>query len=911
VKSSILFAAALSLSNMAPLAMADSLSLEISNPNQFGSPGGVETFQGTITNNTGLSLNSTDLFLNFSGYDPLQVTLDQLLGSSSFSIPNGATSNVVDLFTFGLASTAAVPATYPAQLVLEDFAGDLSLAQTVTVSTVPEPASVELIGTVVLLLLLLPFRKRLKPVIPILVLAIIGARLEAQVSAVQFVTANPGVIQTSSGGPVMVALPIKNNGSADAGNVQITSATLRSVSPTSPLSFPVGLGLIASGRTAVFQANFSGGGFALGTPYLLTVRGTYEVGGQTAGFTVNRFVEVTQRKGGAVTPSPLPTPPRTAGCYVNTRNGWQNVACATEAFINAHFPHPDVQLGITTPSSTPIVYGQVQTTVPEVTAEGNNSSGGCPPSAVTTPNQWSIQNNTNGWTIAGGPSQGHTGVTQFVTQSDGATTGVCIWNIDATSQDYSHVTCVSPTAQQRAGGLQAFDSANIAGIVNGDGTLSMVAEISWVPSGDPNQYAVVGVGDTYGLTGNWNQIGGGLLGIGNCSQAQFTNAEVVTQILASTCAGDTQAFSAVCAPPTLQPNANFFTSALETLETNNLTQVGTPSLTYLNSDLVITNITGTTTGNCLGPSHAYVKDSPEDFGGTPSNIGNQVWWESPDLFVVPTGTPVDINSVSTESAVTPGGVFDVWVRLHNDLGCSDVTGAKTLVYLADPSALSVQWESITGGVYVGNNMSSSGVTVPAGGEALIGPLTFTAPTTGIGNGHKCMLAAIQADGEPPPTNSTDAPDSNQVAQRNLQFIAPCAFPLTNGTTTDGNVQITLSVTPNTGTGPSLTTLPQVAVDFDDADSSWYNVWNSQTGNGTTFAVTHNSVSSKTTVTLGTFSVALNAVPLTANQTRNATGIIEPETGSLTLQIGATLTDSSGKVLVTNGGSCTATAVSIQ
>jgi hypothetical protein len=211
-----------------------------------------------------------------------------------------------------------------------------------------------------------------------------------------------------------------------------------------------------------------------------------------------------------------------------------------------------------------------------------------------------------------------------------------------------------------------------------------------------------------------------------------------------------------------------------------------------------------------------VKDSPEDFGATPSTIGNPVFWESPDIFLVPHGTPVDLNAVSTETTITPGGQFDLWVRLHNDLGCSDVTNAKTLVYLADPSALSIQWTPITGMQYVGDNLSSTGVTVPAGAQALIGPLPFTAPTTGIGNGHKCILAAIEADGEGAPANSTDAPDSNQVAQRNIQFVAPCVFPLTNATTSNGNVQLTLTVTPNTGTVPSLTGLPDVEVTFDDA-----------------------------------------------------------------------------------------------
>ncbi len=275
---------------------------------------------------------------------------------------------------------------------------------------------------------------------------------------------------------------------------------------------------------------------------------------------------------------------------------------------------------------------------------------------------------------------------------------------------------------------------------------------------------------------------------------------------------------------------------------------------------------------------------------------------------MPHGTPVDLTAVSTETTLTPGGVFDVWVRLHNDLGCTNVTGAKALVYLADPAALSVEWNSITGGLYVGDSSSPSGVTVPAGGQALIGPLTFTAPTTGIGNGHKCLLAAIEADGEPPPANNTDAPDSNQVAQRNLEFASPCVYPLTNGTSSSGNAQITLTVTPNTGPTPALTALPDVEVAFDDADSSWFSVWNSQTGNGTAFAVTHSAATNSTNVRLGVFSVTLNAVPLAPSQTRNATGVVNPSGGTLTLQIGATLTETGpgGKVLVANGGSCVAT-----
>ena len=617
-------------------------------------------------------------------------------------------------------------------------------------------------------------------------------------------------------------------------------------------------------------------------------------------------------------PAPLPAPPPAVeGCYVNTPNGWKTIPCATDAFIRDHFPHPDAQLGLASSATPSLVFGQVEVTVPQVASEQNAFLAStasinplCQSTGSPVPNQWSVQNNVNTWTIASGANAGDGATVQFTIQSDGTTTGICIWNIDVSGGQNYAATCVVPSPAQRAGGLQAFDYGNIAASVTANGKLSLVAQLSWVPSGQPNQYAVVAP-DTFGLAGNWSNVGGGLIGLGNCSQAQLTNAEVVTAVAASTCVGDTDATSPTCPPPTLQPNASAFVGPIGTIETNNLTTIGTPTVSYPNSDLAVTSSTATTSGSCLGPSHAYVKDNALDFGATPSNLGGQVFWESPDIFLVPHGTPVDLTSVSTESTITPGGAFDIWVRVHNDLGCSDVNNVRTLVYLADPAALSIEWSPITGGQYVGDGGGPTGVTAPASGQALIGPIPFTAPTTGIGSGHKCLLAAIEADGQAAPANTFDAPNSNQVAQRNVQFLSPCVFPLTNGTASAGTAQITLSVSPASGTAPSLTSLPDVEVAFDDADSSWFNVWNTQAGSGTAFTVTHSTATGLTTVRLGTFSVALNQVPLAAGQTRNATGttVLPSGAGTVTLQIAATLTETGagGTVTVTNGGSCTTTA----
>jgi hypothetical protein len=592
-------------------------------------------------------------------------------------------------------------------------------------------------------------------------------------------------------------------------------------------------------------------------------------------------------------PPKLPPPPApVVGCYVNTKNGWRSTPCATDAFIRSNFVPPDAQLTATSAATPTIVFGQVAVTLPQV---GSVTDG-------TVANRFSLQETTNLWTVpAGNPNAGDTAAVQFVIQSNGSTSGICIWQVDVTAQSYPN-NCV--TAQQRSGNIQAFDAGNVAGYVNSNGTITMVAQLSWVPNGNPNQYAVVAT-DNLGLAANWSAVSGSMLGMGGGSQAVFTNTEMFTQAVGSTCAGDIDGTSAVCPPPTLQPNATAYVGGTGTIETNNLTAITTPSVDYPNADLVVSNLLATTSGSCLGTSHAYMRDNPIDYGSTPSNLGGQVFWESPDIFLVPRNTPVDLNAVSTETILTPGGLYDIWVRVHNDAGCSAVNNVKTLVYLADPSALSVQWTPITGLAYVGPNGGSTGVTAPAGGEALIGPLPFTAPSSGLGNGHKCILAAIQADGEVAPANTFDAPNSNQVAQRNIQFVGPCVYPLTNGTTSAGNVQLTLSMTPTTGTAPSLTALPDVEVGFDDFDSSWYNVWNAQSGAGTTFAVTHSG--NITTVRLGAFSVALNSVPLAAGQTRSATGVVNlPNNyGAVSLQIAATLTEtgSSGQVMVSNGGSC--------
>lgn len=605
-------------------------------------------------------------------------------------------------------------------------------------------------------------------------------------------------------------------------------------------------------------------------------------------------------------PTPLPAPPTDVGCYVRTRDGWQSTACVDDEFVLSNFGRPALPVALTsdpfnnggTPEQLPYVFAQFEASLPAVGAITdtfvNRGIPECPSSGTDAPNRWSIQSNTNLFTA----NTGTQAAVQFVVQSNGVDNVICVWNIDATNQDYDP-TCVSPSPTQRAGGLQPFDWGNVAGYVDeAAGTLTVVAAMSWIDPAEPYQYAVV-TNDKFGLAGNWFRFDGDFIGMGNCTEATFTDTTMVGRLAASSCPGDVSATGPSCSGPNLEPNVSIVASTV-TAETNNLLEFVAPTLAYPNPDLAIANWTATTSGSCINPNHVFVRDHNGDVGGVPSNLNGQAFWNSPDIFLVPAGSPpVDINATATQSLLTPGGSFDVYIRVRNDFGCADVTGAKALIYIADPAALSAEWVSVTGGQYLGDAAAPSGDLVPAYGQALIGPFNFTAPTD-VGDGHKCLLAAVVADGEPAVANAFDAPGENQVAQRNLIF-GTCSYPLTNSTGSDGNVEIALAAVPPETT-PTLTGSVNVSVDFDDPGAAWFSVWNAQPESGVDYAVT--AAGGVTTVRMGRAAVDLAPVPLGASQTRAATTRIGlPMSTSLALEFQATLRDSGGTVLVTNGGTC--------
>ena len=649
---------------------------------------------------------------------------------------------------------------------------------------------------------------------------------------------------------------------------------------------------------------------------------------------------------------PLPIPPLQTGCFAGTQNGWLSVPCdASNKTQNRHFEVSRAGVVVPGANRTDVsyVYGQVETNVVHTQAERD----------VLAPNPdlndaWGVQLNTNSYPITATKS----GLVQFVFAkfpdaahpTDPAQSLVCVYaiNIVGGTPSYDHLCLGSGnyagTPNLAAGKLADFDYVNLAGFAFDDHStpakhkLATVVQYSMTTGSTPDSQAANQVPGLYavvfddnGLAGHWWAANGGMLGKIGGSQAVFTQGELFTTVAASNCTGDTSAAGVTCpsAPQLTSTNTSFvgdYSSQpdFSTVESDNLTFVRNPTLSFPNRNLVVTDVlasdnvpAGSTNATCLAglSDDIFVKDNDADNGGIPSNSGGVPFWESPDIFIRPAGSAApQINDVAADFEVTLGQSYDVYLRVNNDFGCNAVSNVQVIVDAADPNLGFTNWSPVTANADTNQFVAAPGnPTVPAFGKAIIGPFNWS-PSTGLSAGHKCLKAAVVGGNQAFPFASgttnpwPDAFKSHQIAQRNLEVTngSTCNYAISNGSSNAANLLMGLNVTPASSLAGSVITLT-----FDDtASHDWFTIWSNQAAGlpAGTLSVAQGTGSTPTViVTLNTATIALDTVSVAAGASPNVSIAISTTASPVpNVAISSRLEDPMfHTILVENGGSCQA------
>jgi hypothetical protein len=137
-------AALLLVAALYALPAAANLTLTVVDPDRTGPPDTTYVFAGTITNGFATPRNASDLFFDFSGFDPAVLSPAQLFGLVDFVIPAGGTTALMDLFEVHVGA-AAFGATYFADVTVQDVFGHFSPPLTISITLLPEPSTAWLV----------------------------------------------------------------------------------------------------------------------------------------------------------------------------------------------------------------------------------------------------------------------------------------------------------------------------------------------------------------------------------------------------------------------------------------------------------------------------------------------------------------------------------------------------------------------------------------------------------------------------------------------------------------------------------------------------------------------------------------------------------------------------------------------
>ncbi len=306
-----------------------------------------------------------------------------------------------------------------------------------------------------------------------------------------------------------------------------------------------------------------------------------------------------------------PAPPAEEGCYKFVNEEWLRAPCDSAAYIERNIPHPQTLAGIgevkvKSRTAPPFKSSTVAVNLSELGAEEDiNSKTGLPEAGS---DAYSIQVNVffTGDNGALDGLQFTNQATPFKPDPGWYMNNVCVWQIDIETQKYSP-TCMS----------LPFTAIwnEVKGVDLGAGLLATIAYHEGVAT-----IAVVAP-DKYDLTHGerWNNVSGGLIGLGNGSEAHFAGKGGVsrTYITAATCPEDdpqgSVTTSKACttadkldkqAVPIVSPSAA--TEGAYTVETTNLEPVTgnpiskLPAVTFPNDWAAEMKYASTPTGKCSG-----------------------------------------------------------------------------------------------------------------------------------------------------------------------------------------------------------------------------------------------------------------------------------------------------------------------
>jgi uncharacterized protein YegL len=189
------------------------------------------------------------------------------------------------------------------------------------------------------------------------------------------------------------------------------------------------------------------------------------------------------------------------------------------------------------------------------------------------------------------------------------------------------------------------------------------------------------------------------------------------------------------------------------------------------------------------PPQVMCRDHSRDYGTVPSNTLDEMWWDSPDIWV-----RHQRDGVATPQNPVTGQVNWLYVRVRN-VGAGPASNLTVRLY-STAGALNVRWPND----WMPEVGSATIASLGAGQETVV-----SVPWTPVAAGHFCFLARIESAQDPITFDGWVTFDNN-ICQKNVQIIESDSHSAGFGTGNRrldpgyGSITITSNNFPGSGTG---------------------------------------------------------------------------------------------------------------